>query len=180
MKQKIKLTAIALTSSAILTGCASNADIQQMVSANQPAVKIKNQHLVKNIAVDNVTGGNETNPLWTSQINNANFKEALIKSLKNANLYHEINGEKYKLNANLVKLSQPLLGLNLTVSCQVHYSIMNVKLNKQVFDKDITTSYTAKISDSLYAPARLKIANEGAARENIQEFIKAVYQTSIV
>ncbi len=176
MKQKLIFSTLILAGSLTLVGCASNADINQMTSANKPVEQVRNHNLVNNIAVEQVIGGKETNPLWTSQINNTNFKEALIRSLKIANLYQDVSGAKYKLDANLIKLGQPLFGFNLTVDCQVHYSLLDVQSNRKIFDKDITTSYTAKLNDSLYAPARLKIANEGAARKNIQEFIKEIYQ----
>lgn len=160
-----------------LTGCAQNSRVDEMVyNSGVVMQKPKNPSLSHNIAVNNIRGGHETNPLWTSQINNANFKEALKKSLQHANLYHDFSGSKYSLDAKLVKLKQPLIGLNLTVTCRVHYNIKDIKANTSIYDKDIETSYTAKISDAFVATIRLKIANEGAARENIQKLIEDLYR----
>ena len=159
-----------------LTGCASNASSELMTYSYKGSQKPANVELVKNINVSQVVGGHETNPLWASKINNENFKVALEQSLKNANLYNEVNKGNFQLNANLVKLEQPLLGFNLTVTCQVHYKLQNVKSNSIIYDKDITTSYTAKLSDSFVAIERLKMANEGAARANIQKLIDDLYR----
>lgn len=164
-----------LSLSLVLTGCASNATVGGMTYKDQMTGKPKNASLVDNVGISSVTGGHETNPLWASQINNKNFEQALEASLKNADLYNKVNG-KYQLKATLIKLKQPLLGLDLQVVCQAHYTIQNVAVNKVIYDKDITTTYTATFKDSPIAITRLKLANEGAARENIKQLIADLYQ----
>lgn len=159
----------------LLHGCATNAATSQMTIIPTVPKKIKNTSLLNNINVRTVTGGHESNPLWTSQINNANFKAALVNSLMYANLY-AADTTKYDLDINLIRLRQPFAGLNLTVECQAHYRLQDVISNKVVFDRDINSTYTAKFQDSLYAVTRLKMANEGAARANINKFIQELYQ----
>ena len=44
-----------------------------------------------------------------------------------------------------------------------------------VYENTITTPFTAPFSASLIAVARLKIANEGAARVNIERLIQELY-----
>lgn len=162
-----------------LAGCATNAGVSQMTAdAEGLPAKPKNSQFVHNIGVQQVSGGHETNPLWTSQINNENFKQALKISLINANLYNKFSGEnsKYMLNAQLIKLEQPLIGLDFTVNCEVHYDLKDVKTNKVIFNKNIASSYTATVSDAFVAGERLKLANEGAARTNIKKLIEDLYQ----
>lgn len=167
---------ILLALSCVLTsGCATNAATSQMTIVPKVPQKIQNKSLLNNINVRTVTGGHETNPLWTSQIDNANFKTALENSLRYANLHGEENS-KYDLDVNLIKLRQPLAGLDLTVECQAHYRLQSSDSNQIIFDKDIISRYTAKFQDSLYAVTRLKMANEGAARANINKFIQELYQ----
>lgn len=162
-----------------LGGCASNADVNQMIYQSPIKQKPENVSLIKSITVGQVMGGHETNPMLGPQINNANFKAALVQSLQQANLYHSFSGAPYILNADLVNLEQPLLGLNLTVIYTVHYQLKNVPKNKTIYDKNIVASYTAKVSDSLLAVKRLKLANEGAARANIEKLITDLYQLPI-
>lgn len=159
-----------------LTGCATNASVDQMVYKNNRVEKPKHTEFVDNVAVKDVVGGSETNPLLASQINNEGFKSALEESLKQAGLFHKLNGERYLLKANLIKLDQPLLGLNLKVVCQVHYTIDDIKLNKTIYDKTITSEYIATFGDSAIAIKRLKMANEGAARKNIEQLINDIYR----
>src|ERR1700733_10239556 len=105
-----KMTGVLIIVTAFeLSGCASNASVNQMVYESKANEKPQKLALVNNISVSEVTGGRETNPLWTSQINDENFKKALEESLQKANLYHVVNGEKYQLKANLLKLEQPFL-----------------------------------------------------------------------
>jgi len=158
-----------------LSGCASNAGIDQMAYDGATTKTMKMASLKNNISVSNVNGGSETNPLLASQINNENFKSALEKSLQHADLYHNLNGEKYQLNASLVKLDRPFIGLDLTVNCKVHYTLRDLKLKKTIYDKDISSSYTATFSDAALAITRLKMANEGAAKANIKKLIEDLY-----
>ncbi|MGB6976179.1 MAG: hypothetical protein WBE18_01790 [Gammaproteobacteria bacterium] len=162
--------------SLMLCGCATGASVDQMIPHGIPTLKPKNVSLANNITVNQTLGGHETNPLWTSQISNANFKAALIQSLQQANLYHQFNGSGYALNATFVRLQQPFLGVSLTVRCTVNYVLENLKTNKVIYSRRIATSYTATFSDSPLATTRLRMANEGAARENIKELITDLYQ----
>ena len=170
------LCLVMLVSFCMLNGCASNSGSAEMaysgVEANK---KPRDPALSHAITVSDVTGGQETNPLLSSQISNENFKEALKLSLEKANLHSNSLGGKYKLNAKLIKLDQPFLGLDLTVTAQVHYILKNSKTNQVIYNKNIDSSYTAKVSDSYVAITRLKMANEGAARANIQNLIEDLY-----
>jgi hypothetical protein len=42
---------------------------------------------------------------------------------------------------------------------------------KTVWTKDVNSEYTAKVSDAFAGVERLRLANEGAARENIRQAI---------
>lgn len=159
-----------------LGGCASNANFTQMIAHPASNQKPINKTLEHGIGVEQVSGGHETNPLWTSQINNAGFQTALVQSLKEANLYQELDDAKYILNVNLVKLHQPLVGFNFTVTCEVNYLLQDAQSKATLYSKNVVSSYTAKISDHPMAVTRLKVANEGAARENIRQFINDLYQ----
>ncbi|MFZ2314532.1 MAG: hypothetical protein WAW86_02595 [Gammaproteobacteria bacterium] len=167
-----------ISSSIVLTGCASNASSEQMTYQVSPSAKPQNTRLADNIDVSQVTGGHETNPLLASNINDENFQIALKESLKKASLYNKINDGKYQLNAHLVKVDRPLFGINLKVICQVHYTLKDNKLSKTIYDKDVTSEYTATIHDSAIALTRLKMANEGAARNNIKQLIEDLYKLS--
>ena len=155
-----------------LGGCATNANSRNMVYQPVAVAKPKNPALVNNITVMNVTGGEETNPLWLSKIDNSNFKMALEQSLQQSNLYNQTGNARYHLNATLIKLHQPFMGLNMTVSSEVKYNVEDQKTHREIYNKDILATYTAEVSDSLIGVERLKLATEGAAKANIQKFIE--------
>jgi len=167
----------------VLTGCAKPACHQNMVISNADIVKLssktlKKESTFKNIAVQTVIGGSETHPLWMSMVNATEFKNALEKSLDNVRLYHaDQKTAPYRLEASLNKLEQPLLGFNMTVTCHATYRIFNTKTNKLVYEKSLNTPYTEKFTSAFLGVERLKLANEGAVKENIKGLINDLYNT---
>lgn len=153
----------------ILTGCATPANYQAMIVRPTAAIP-HNPKLKGAIEVVNVSGGKATNPLWTSQVDNIGFRKALEGSLDAYGyLASSSHKAKYKLDATLSKLAQPMLGFNLDVDSVIVYNITGVRVDKQYLVK---ASGTAKVSDAFVAVERLKIANERSIKENIKNFLK--------
>lgn len=131
-----------------------------------------NPALKNSIGVADVTGGRETNPMWTSQVDSNSFRRALELSLENAGMFSKIvSGSKYQLTADLTRLDQPALGLDFTVTSNVRYSLVENQTRKEVYGRVIQIGYTASFSDAFIGAQRLKLANEGAVKANIQAFI---------
>jgi hypothetical protein len=161
---------------AILTGCAAPAGIEQM-SVNAPIVQSVNSPLKKSVTVTSVTGGRETNPMWSSQVASASFQRALELSLQKVGLSDPLlSANKYHLTADILQVSQPMLGLDMTVSANVRYSLIDAATRKEIFSKVIVGAYTAKFSDAFLGIERLKLANEGAAKTNIQLLVDELLQ----
>ena len=110
--------------------------------------------------------------MWTSQVNSEDYRSALENSLKLAGyLGNGDNSEKYLPSASLMELKQPLLGINMTVTCKTQYRLVDTRQSKEIYNKIIETPYTATFSDSAIGMTRLKIANERAVRENIKALV---------
>lgn len=172
----ILLAAILFT----LYGCAQNAAPQSMTAVYLPQSKFQNKSLLHGIVVGQVCGGHETNPMWVSKIDNDGFKQALVKSLQFANLYSSENEKaKYRLDVALGELKQPYVGLDLTVSCKARYVLTEIATSQELYAKDIASTYTAKFGDNLIAGWRLQLANEGAARKNIEKFVADLYSSPL-
>ncbi|MEM9678091.1 MAG: hypothetical protein AAF890_08540 [Pseudomonadota bacterium] len=154
----------------LLAGCASPAKREAMVPSSLSEVALNVQYKDA-ISVVVVSGGKTTNPLWVSNISNEDFK-ASVQSALRANGYTSTSG-KYTLEVVMLSVKQPLVGTALTVTTQVAYTLKTVD-GSTVFQRTITAPYTAKFSDSLLAVERLRLANEGSARENIRKFIEAL------
>lgn len=123
----------------------------------------------------NVSGGTETNPLWTAQVSNEDFKTALESSLAAAG-YIGTEGRPLVVTASLIDLKQPLAGLDLSVTSQVRYSV--TRDGTVIFDQTVAATGVGTMSDAFAAVERLRIANEKSIQENIKEFLKRFRATA--
>ena len=152
-----------------LGACASGATTGAMTVPLSPDQIIADNSSVKGaIAIGTVSGGDETNPLWKSEVSNANFKTALENSFALATLKAK-DKPLYTLNAKLVSLQQPFAGFDMTVTSTVQYALLPTGKSDPVMNDTVATPYTAKFGDALVGVERLRLANEGAMRENIKE-----------
>lgn len=178
MKSLVKFTS--LVAIALLSGCATPARVSQMTIPKMDTVGFTGETPLKDsITVDESTGGQKTNPLWTSKVSSEDFKQALEDSLAAVRLLNPNDEGKYKLSLELQKLKQPLVGINITVTATVNYKLTDSETNEVLFDEVIKTPFTATMSDAFVAVERLKIANEGAVRENIKVLIGKLYARNL-
>lgn len=157
-----------------LSACATGARPSAMTaSVSNTTVISETSSLRKAITVAEVSGGQETNPLWTSQVDNASFKSALEQSLTLHAMISE-GAARYKLEAKLLELDQPFGGFDMTVGSRVFYRLAEADTNERVYEKEIDCEYTADFSDAFLGYERLKLANEGAIKKNIALFMEAL------
>jgi hypothetical protein len=161
----------------LMVGCATPARVDQMQVAAPMATRtaMAISPMRETITIKDVTGGKDTNPMWVSSVSSSDFERALEASLKDAGLLSpNRQGSKYVLIANLAKLDQPMFGASMTVTASVRYSLLDRATNLEVFDRTLVTPYTAAWNDAFVGSERLKLANEGAVRMNIQQLIDAL------
>jgi len=60
----------------------------------------------------------------------------------------------------------------MTVTSRIHYHLTDMVLNAVALDRVYSVAYVAALRDSLYGVTRLRLANEGSARENIAAFFR--------
>ncbi|HKD48764.1 MAG TPA: hypothetical protein VKB67_13845 [Rhizomicrobium sp.] len=152
-----------------LTGCATAAKPEAMAVSALPAEKPFPQFLSHAMCIRNVTGGEKTNPLWVSKVDNDGFRSALGTSLDNAGLSAPASSCSYPVDVNLLGLSQPAFGLSFTVTSHVNYKVYDSNAQPVVLET-IDAPYTATVSDALIAIERMRLANEGAIRASIGQF----------
>jgi hypothetical protein len=165
----------AAASIALLAGCAAPARIDQMqVSSPMPVrTAVEKSPLKAEVAVREVTGGRETNPLWVSNVSSSDFERAIEASLRDAGLAAaNKQAGKYQLVADLVKLDQPFIGASMTVTATVRYRLIERASSKTVADQTIAVPFTAAWNAAFMGVERLKLANEGAVRSNIEKLIE--------
>ena len=161
--------AISGTLLALLAACAQPADPTRMTVA--PATGADMGYPAQfsgTMCVRSVTGGEDTNPLWVSKLGNTEFSTALSGSMTAAGLIGTPCA--YPVDVNLLGLSQPAIGFDLTVTAHANYKVYD-KNAQPVLLETITAPYTAGFSESPIAVIRLQRANEGAVRESIRQFL---------
>ncbi len=165
--KKLKLSLL-LFIAVFLYGCASGAQFKNMAYTETSGFEYDNA-LKNNIGVPHVTGGEKTNPLWTSEISSEAFQEAIKLSLSSKGLLSE--SARYQLKVTLLEVEQPLFGLDIKVTTHVNYVLTDTITNNVIFNDLITAPYTATVGDAFVAIKRLRLANEGAGRSNIEAFL---------
>lgn len=154
----------------ILTGCASDVRVDRIIP--EDIIKIdSDSRFAEAIRIESVSGGKKTNPLWSSEISNESFEAALRTALKEAGVLSKLRSEGFRLRVILNEIKQPFIGLDMTVVARVTYFLDDPVTDKLIFDKQFESSYTAKLTDHLYGVERLRLANEGAAKTSIAEFL---------
>jgi len=155
----------------LMSGCASGARTGCMtMSVTADTIVSESSPLHSTIKIGTVTGGKETNPLWKSNVSNENFRQALEQSLSLETMITS-KEPRYLINADLIDLDQPFVGTSMTVTARVHYTVVGNSDQDMKLDETVVTPYTAKFSDSFLGVERLRLANEGAIRENIHAMI---------
>lgn len=155
-----------------LAACAAPADRAGMTAPSVLALADPTDpNLVDGVAVGSVDGGQETSALGTSEVDDGDFQNALMDSLRSHGFLAEGNAPRYILYAHLLEVRQPLVGLSMTVTAKVHYELADAVNGRPTQDQTIETEFTAPYSAAFAADERTRLANEGAIRENIGEFL---------
>ena len=151
-----------------LGGCATPATSQAM-TVKPGSTATVNPRLKGAVKVADVTGGKETSPLWTSQVDNAGFRKALVDSLAiSGYLATDASQARYSVSADLVELDQPLMGFTLEVKSNVNYKVSGPGGTRSY---PVKATGSATVSDAFAAVERLRIANERSVLENIKAFL---------
>lgn len=159
-----------------LLGCAGGATKEGMIYISTTPIKFADV-LESEVTVDSVDGGQSTNPLWTSEISNEAFADALKATLEALNLLSE-NG-RYQLRVKLEKVDQPSFGFDMTVTTVINYQLIDTQISQTIVNETIEAKHTATTDDAFAGVKRLRLANEGSARKNIAELINRLSKINI-
>lgn len=161
--------------STYLSGCASGAKTENMVFLGDQ--KEYSGELQENLGLGDVSGGKKTNPVWTSEIDDKAFSGAVKESLRSQGLYAD-NG-KYLLEVKMLKVDQPLFGLNLEVTTHIQYVLTNTGSGAVVFDDTVVAPHTTTVGEAFAGVKRLRLANEGSAKKNIEGLLSKLSDLQI-
>jgi hypothetical protein len=114
------------------------------------------------IMVAAVSGGLDTDPLSHSEVDNRRFAEALELSLRDARL-GSLEGGRFRLEAYIRKLDQPVTPSPRTVTATVMYQLSEVPSGDLYYQRTLVTAATS---------SSVETANEEAMRANIAKLIQ--------
>ena len=161
-----------------LAACATAAKPEAMVAVAPASAQPFPQSLQHAMCVRAVSGGQKTNALWVSKVDDQSFKTALTSSLGGAGLVAADTACSFPVDVNLLGLSQPIAGFDMTVTSHVNYKVYDAS-GQPVVLATVDTPYTADFSAAFVAAERLRLANEGSIRTNIGQFMDKLRQADI-
>lgn len=173
LKLLLVITAIAVT----LSGCSSPASRQAM-TPQQVAVS---KHYPYSLSV-HTSGGSETSGLDSSNIADADLKAAVEEAVAKSALFKHVvqgSGGDYELNVQVVSLARPMIGTTLNVELEMGWSLVRSADKAVVMRKSIQSTGNASMGDAFAFATRLRLAVEIAARNNIEQGIKAIAELNL-
>lgn len=165
-KIKIILAVGMVVVTSVLAGCAVPANYRAMTVVPTPEIK-KNVKLNESMSVGDVTGRKKS--ALSVSVNNESFKQALEASLSGYGYLADSSDKaKYKLDAVLLKIDEPMIGFNLDIKSTVLYKLIGQGMNKEY---KITANGIAKMSEAFVAGDRMRLATERSMEANIKKFL---------
>ena len=161
----------------VMSACASPARVVNMTPAD---VSVTNKH--PHTVSTEVIGGEETSALGMSKVSDAGFQEALATAILESGVFSNvvsIGGSDYHLEVVITNLGQPFAGFDMTVTLTAHWELTKRGASKALWQDFVSKKYTARAGDAFVGVERLRMANEGAVRENIKEGLRLLSELSL-
>lgn len=160
-----------------LAACGTASQSHKMALAPADALQLRGfmpEGLRGQVALADVSGGAETGRWWGSKVSSLALEHALEESLRAVGLWAPSPpAARYRLKAQLLALSQPLVSLDTEVASAVHFSLVEQSGGAVVYQRSVRTVHKAEFSEALLShPERLRLANEGAVRQAIQVMLR--------
>jgi hypothetical protein len=160
------LIALLVTLAAVVSGCSSPAKKEAVVTHN---LEVTQKHQ-KTVSI-RTQGGSETGAMDLPSISDSDLAAAIEESIVENGLFTQVihgDGSDYLLSVTIINMTRPVFGASFTVKMEAAWSLSEQGTNKVVMRDSIQSHYTATMGQALIAATRLRLAVEGAVRENIK------------
>ncbi len=158
-----------------ISGCATSSPASPAAMAPKD-LRVQRPH-PHSIGVE-VRGGRATDPKGPSQISNQALARAIVDSIKSSRAFTRVAagaGAEYRLRVDIIELEQsPQTGFSMTARMEARWTLFGPDTGKPVWAETIYSSYTASAISSRKAVTRMRLATEGAAKENIRQGIERI------
>lgn len=165
------------TCAALMGGCATGASHEAMVPTSMTTANTHPQ----SVTVE-VTGGQDTDALGKPQISNDSFAQALEQAIMQSRTFSRVikgSGQDYRLSVVIAGLEQPTFGFSFTVKMEAGWTLKRADTGATVWQESIRSEYTAGGGDAFAGVVRLRMATEGAARNNISQGLSRISQLKL-
>lgn len=171
----LRSSVLAIVALLSLAGCASQPaylfivpNVKDIATSQEPAPAYRNA-----ITSGPVSGGKDVAILSIPYISNADFQEALVRTLTDAKLASANNG-RFRLDATL-QLDQPFIAINTTVTAKIAYRLTEVATGAVVYERHLATEGTVTYFEEPSGPDRMRYANWRAVRANLRLLVGDLY-----
>ena len=162
--------------SAMLAACATPATHEAMTADR---FDIAREH-AKSVTVS-TSGGGETSSVGKPHISDADLAKALVESINKSRAFSRVvpgAGADYVLQVAIISIEQPTFGGSFTVRMEAAWTLRRSD-GGVVWQEAVRTASTATMDDSMVAVTRLRMATEGAARENIKQGLAKISRLNL-
>lgn len=150
-----------------LSGCATPVSHEALVPVSLEVAK----HHPQSVAVV-ATGGTETSAAGKPQVSDTELQQAVATAVTQTKTFSRVvdgkNGD-YILNVNVFTLTQPSFGFSFTVGVEMGWTLTRVDSGAKVWQESIKSEHTVGATESFVGATRLKLATEGAIRNNVKQ-----------
>lgn len=157
--------AVVLVSSSMLAGCASPSTALGMTPKE---INTTNKH-TQSVTLA-VGGGTETSSTGKSQISDTAFSDAISNAITSSKVFSSVikgSGGDTVLTVTIFNIDQPSFGFSFTVKMEAGWTLKRADSGAVIWQESIKSEHTATTSDAFAGVERLRLANEGAAKNNI-------------
>ena len=164
-----------LAALALIAGCASPITHEAMVPTGVVIGK-KHQETVRL----NVAGGADAAD--GLPISNAALEAALNQAINESKLFSQVvkgKGGDFLLAANVFNVHQPMFGMAMTVKIEVGWTLKRASDDKTVWQEAIRSEHTSTPGEAFAGVTRVRLATEGAVRNNIAEAMSKLAALSL-
>lgn len=150
-----------------LSGCATPVSHEALVPASLEVTK----HHPQSLAIV-ASGGTETSASGKPQVSDTELQQAVATAVTQTKTFSRVvdgkNGD-YILTVNVFSLTQPSFGFSFTVGAEVGWTLTRADNGAKVWQESIKSEHTVGVAEAFVGVTRLKLATEGAIRNNVKQ-----------
>lgn len=156
----------------VCTGCPATLAPETMTVQTMRA----DRHGTMDVLVT-VFGATDISKAKPIHVTDDGYAHALRSSLEQSGVFRKALSDAsapYQLQATVVQLNEDIFGINMTASMTVRYILARTSPKELLWERTITSTHTAGMSDSVISITRLRLATEAASRKNIEQALQDI------